>query len=105
MSKLQPMTEEQVEAELSRLPEWSSVNETIQRTFQFKTFADSMRFVNSIADQAERDQHHPDVLIRWNKVTLTFSTHDAGGITSKDLDAATKADSLFGGMNKAAAPA
>jgi 4a-hydroxytetrahydrobiopterin dehydratase len=96
MSQLQPMSDEQVEAELARLPEWSSVNETIQRTFQFKTFAQSMSFVSAIAATAEADQHHPDILIRWNKVTLTFSTHDAGGITHKDFAAAAKADALGG---------
>jgi 4a-hydroxytetrahydrobiopterin dehydratase len=86
------MSEESVVAELKSLPEWSDTGGSIQRTFQFKSFVESMRFVNRVADQAELDQHHPDILVRWNKVTLTLSTHDAGGISAKDFALARKAD-------------
>ena len=62
--------------------------ETIQRTYQFSDFVKAMGFVGKVADAAEKNQHHPDILIRYNKVTLTLSTHDAGGITMKDFDLA-----------------
>ena len=68
--------------------------DSIQRTFLFKDFVEAMKFVNVVAQEAERLQHHPDILVRWNKVTLTLSTHDAGGITEKDLSFATAADKL-----------
>jgi 4a-hydroxytetrahydrobiopterin dehydratase len=55
-----------------------------------------MRFLNGVADAAERVQHHPDILVRWNKVTLTLSTHDAGGITEKDMTFAANADQISG---------
>lgn len=94
---MQPLAQEAVEKELERLPEWSGVNDAIQRTYQFKDFVAAMAFVNRIADAAEKAQHHPDILIRWNKVTLTLSTHDAGGITGKDFALATEADKLAKG--------
>jgi 4a-hydroxytetrahydrobiopterin dehydratase len=91
---MERLSESEVEQKLAALPEWSLVSEAIQRTYQFEGFVTSMRFVNAVADEAERAQHHPDVLIRYNKVTLTLSTHDAGGITQKDFDLAARADAL-----------
>lgn len=88
------LTEEQAASRIADLPQWSLVNGSIQRTFQFKDFLEAMKFVNKAADHAEAVQHHPDILVRYNKVTLTLSTHDAGGITDKDFDFAAKADSL-----------
>jgi 4a-hydroxytetrahydrobiopterin dehydratase len=89
------MTQGQVETALKMFPEWSENGGTIQRTYQFKNFIESMAFVNKAAQAAEADQHHPDILVRWNKVTLTLSTHDAGGITQKDFDLAAKCDSFI----------
>ena len=88
------MNEEQIAASLETHSEWVELNSQIQRTFAFEDFITSMKFVNAIAEYAEEVQHHPDVLIRYNKVTLTVSTHDAGGITYKDFELASKADSL-----------
>lgn len=89
---VEKLTGDQVTAQLETHSSWSEVNDSIQRTFQFKDFVASMKFVNDMADYAERVQHHPDILIRYNKVTLTLSTHDAGGITEKDFDFAAFAD-------------
>lgn len=86
------LTEEQIAEKLGHIPSWSEVNGAIQRTYQHKDFVESMKFVNHVAELAEGAQHHPDILIRWNKVTLTLTTHDAGGITDKDFDLASKAD-------------
>ncbi len=88
----------QVEAALRGAAEWSELGDTIQRTFQFRNFVESMTFVQEVAGVAESDQHHPDILIRYNKVTLTLSTHDSGGITQKDFDAARKYDARFDAM-------
>jgi 4a-hydroxytetrahydrobiopterin dehydratase len=93
---IEKMSEAQIEAGLEKRSAWSSVSGKIQRTYQFGDFLGSMAFVNKIAEYAERVQHHPDVLIRYNKVTLTVSTHDAGGITQKDFDLAEEADRLAG---------
>lgn len=86
------LTEAETEERLKALREWSLVNDAIQRTFQFKGFMEAIAFVNRVAALAEKADHHPDILIRWNKVTLTLSTHDAGGITQKDFDLAKKTD-------------
>ncbi|HYF14649.1 MAG TPA: 4a-hydroxytetrahydrobiopterin dehydratase [Phycisphaerales bacterium] len=99
---VQKMTEAQVEERLESLNDWSFVGESIQRTYQFATFVTAMKFVDSIAVAAEAAQHHPDILIRHSKVTLTLMTHDAGGITSKDFDLATKADEIAARVAKRA---
>lgn len=88
------LSEGEIENHLASRPEWSETGGAIQRTYQFKTFVDSMRFVNKAAEAAEADQHHPDILIRYNKVTMTLSTHDAGGITAKDFALAAKMDAM-----------
>jgi len=55
-----------------------------------------MAFVNRVAERAEAVQHHPDILVRYGKVTLTLSTHDAGGLTAKDFDLAAECDGFLG---------
>lgn len=92
MAKAPKLTDPQVEERLTALPDWSLVNDAIQRTYQFKGFMDAVGFVNKVAALAEKADHHPDILIRWNKVTLTLSTHDSGGITQKDFDLAKRSD-------------
>jgi 4a-hydroxytetrahydrobiopterin dehydratase len=79
---------------LSTLPEWSRTGEIISRTYVFKDFPAAMKFVNAVAELAEQAQHHPDVDIRWNKVTLALTTHDAGGLTEKDFALAKQCDAL-----------
>lgn len=96
MTALTKFDETQVEDALKEVPEWSEINGEIQRTYQFDDFVQSMAFVNKVADAAESAQHHPDILIRYNKVTISVSTHDAGGITVKDFDLAKQADGFAG---------
>jgi 4a-hydroxytetrahydrobiopterin dehydratase len=91
---MKPLVEADIQAGLQKLTEWSECGDAIQRTYDFADFVASMRFVNQVAQAAESRQHHPDILVRWNKVTLTLSTHDAGGITARDFDLAAEADRL-----------
>lgn len=88
------MGPEQIAAALAARPEWSESGGAIHRTFAFSNFVQAMDFVNKVAVAAEAANHHPDVLIRYNKVTMTLSTHDAGGITTKDFDLAAKMDGM-----------
>lgn len=88
------LSDADISARLETLPEWSQPGEEIQRTFRFKDFAAAMVFVERVAERAERVQHHPDILIRYGRVTLSLSTHDAGGITDKDFDFAQAADQM-----------
>ena len=90
------MSDEQIQSALSQAQEWSELNGAIQRTCQFPDFKAAMAFVNRVADAAEARQHHPDILIRYNKVTFTLSTHDAAGITEKDFDLARTIDTFAG---------
>lgn len=93
MQKIEP---EQIEQRLTDFPDWSMTGQKIQRTFTFDDFVTAMSFVNSVADLAERQQHHPDIMIRYSKVTLTLSTHDAGGVTEKDFTFASEVDQIVG---------
>ncbi len=86
------LTQEQIEEALEQLPEWTLNGESIQRTFGFDDFNASMAFVTRVAARAEEVQHHPDILVRYNKVTLTLSTHDAGGLSERDLNFAADCD-------------
>ena len=84
----------QIKSGLASVPEWKIRNKTITRTYEFKDFPAAVKFVNSVARIAEKAWHHPDIDIRWNKVTLTLTTHDEGGLTQKDFDLARKTDRL-----------
>ncbi|MCB9844775.1 MAG: 4a-hydroxytetrahydrobiopterin dehydratase [Phycisphaeraceae bacterium] len=90
----QRLSDSQIDAAMAEVPDWALVSGRLQRTFKFDDFVNAMAFVDRVASVAERAQHHPDILIRYNKVTLTLTTHDAGGITGKDFDLAQEADGL-----------
>ncbi len=77
---------------LTSHPEWALEGETIRRTFVFSDFAQAMGFVTMVALHAEVADHHPDIDIRWNKVTLALTTHEAGALTGKDTALAARAD-------------
>lgn len=77
---------------LSEHPGWSVEGETLRRTFRFDDFRDAMGFVTTVALCAEVADHHPDIDIRWNKVTLALTTHEAGALTTRDTDLAVEID-------------
>jgi 4a-hydroxytetrahydrobiopterin dehydratase len=88
------LTSVQVKESLAQVPEWKKKGSVISRTVEFDDFPAAIKFVNSVAKIAEKAQHHPDIDIRWNKVTLALTTHDEGGLTEKDFEAAQKFDQL-----------
>lgn len=88
------LSDAQIASALKQVPDWGESGDAIQRTYQFPDFVRSMAFVSAVATEAEKAQHHPDILIRYSRVTLTLSTHDAGGITIKDFELATRCDRL-----------
>ena len=65
-------------------PGWQEDGQRILREYRFADFVAAMRFVNQLADHAEKVEHHPDIDIRYNRVTVALTTHDAGGVTDKD---------------------
>jgi len=87
-------SESNINTALAALPQWKREGEIISRTFKFADFPAAMKFVNAVAELAEQAQHHPDIDVRWNKVTLALSTHDAGGLTEKDFALARQFDRL-----------
>ena len=73
---------------LSTLPGWSRKGEALTKTYSFARFADGIRFVNQVAQLADSMNHHPDIDVRYTNITFSLSSHDAGGITQRDLDLA-----------------
>jgi 4a-hydroxytetrahydrobiopterin dehydratase len=89
MSRL--LTEQEIARELERLPDWSRAGAgeaAIKATYEFADFQAALDFVNQVGHEAEQMDHHPDIDIRWNKVTLVLSTHSEGGLTQRDIELA-----------------
>ena len=92
------LTSEQAQERVARLDGWTLEGNAIRKQFTFDGFASAVAFVVRVAFDAEAADHHPDVLIsNYKKVTLTFSTHSAGGLTEKDFAGAESAERVFGG--------
>jgi 4a-hydroxytetrahydrobiopterin dehydratase len=87
----------EVDQALQKLPGWSRRGEAIERVFQFENFLEAMEFVNKIAVAAEASNHHPDILINYNKVTLGLVSHDSGGVTQRDISMAGKINEVAAG--------
>ena len=83
-----------IQRDLGKLPGWSRRGDALTKTFQFKEFLRGIEFVGAVARAAESANHHPDIDIRYTKVTCTLSTHSAGGITQKDLDLAAQIEKI-----------
>ncbi len=83
-----------LESRLSSIPKWNRKGNEIHRTFEFTTYLDGIEFVRKVADLAEAAKHHPDIDIRWRKVSLLLTTHSAGGLTDLDFDVAQQIDGL-----------
>jgi 4a-hydroxytetrahydrobiopterin dehydratase len=88
------LTRAEVERLKAGLPGWTLDGDAIRKAFAFDSFAAAIRFVNRVAPMADMVDHHPDILVRYKQVTLTYSTHSEGGLTAKDFDAAATADRL-----------
>lgn len=85
---------------LSTHPEWKHEGGMIRRTYEAPDFLAGIDFVSRVAQAAESANHHPDIDIRWRKVTLALVTHDAGGLTWRDTKLAAEADGLFEQVKK-----
>src|SRR5687767_15970067 len=91
------MDNEQVQQRLAGLDGWTLDGEAIRKQFVFDGFASAVAFVVRVGFDAEAADHHPDILIaNYRKVTLTFTTHSARGLTEKDLAGAERAEQVFG---------
>jgi 4a-hydroxytetrahydrobiopterin dehydratase len=79
---------------LQSLPGWKMRGNAIERTYEFGNFVQAMEFVNHVAEAAEAVNHHPDITISYNKVRLSLTSHDSGGITQRDIRMAGKLSEL-----------
>jgi 4a-hydroxytetrahydrobiopterin dehydratase len=89
------LSEAEIATRLEKLPDWSPINGEIRKTFQLPSFPAALMFVTAVGQLAETADHHPDIDVRYRKVTLTLSTHSAGGLTDKDFALATKIEALL----------
>jgi len=87
---------EEIRQALDRLPGWGQSGKAIQRVFEFPDFKAAMEFVNKIADAAEQANHHPDIDIRYNKITMSLMSHDSGGVTQRDVRMAERINQIAG---------
>lgn len=85
-----PLPESEIVRRLAQLPGWERHGREIRRTFTFGDFKGALAFVNRVAALAEGMDHHPDIDIRYSRVTLGLTTHDAGGLTERDFELAAR---------------
>lgn len=91
---MKTLTGETLERELRSLPKWRLEGGAIVRQMEFPAFAGAVAYVNRVAAEAEAANHHPDIDIRYNRVKLTLVSHDAGGLTERDIHMARTLDKL-----------
>ncbi|WKK12513.1 4a-hydroxytetrahydrobiopterin dehydratase [Rhodococcus ruber] len=91
------LSDADIEAALVGLPAWQRDGNAIVRTVESPSFPEAVALVDRVAEAAEAANHHPDIDIRWRKVTYSLSTHSAGGITASDVELARTIDALVHG--------
>jgi 4a-hydroxytetrahydrobiopterin dehydratase len=92
--KAKALTKPQVTALLSLLPGWKRKAQSITRTLKFKNYYETLAFLNASALISHHQNHHPDIQLTYNTLTLTYTTHDANGLTLNDFICAAKVDQL-----------
>ena len=88
------LSDTEVKNRLAALPGWEMKGKAIEKKYTLSSFLPAIQFVQKVAELAEAEQHHPDITINYNAVTLNLSTHSQGGVTEKDLELAAKIDTL-----------
>lgn len=88
------LAENELETALKKCPLWEIEGKAITRTVEFEEFMEGIDFVNLLADVAEEASHHPDIDIRYTRVTISLTTHEAGGVTEADIELAQRCDNL-----------
>ncbi|MDE3156480.1 MAG: 4a-hydroxytetrahydrobiopterin dehydratase [Acidobacteriota bacterium] len=88
------LSDPEITERLKTLPGWTRDGQAIRRQFTFADFPAAVAFVNRLVPGAEQADHHPDILINYRRVTLSYSTHSEGGLTARDFDGAKMADAV-----------
>jgi 4a-hydroxytetrahydrobiopterin dehydratase len=86
------LSREEIERRMTTVNGWTLKGDAIAKQFTFRDFPQAIEFVNRLVPEAEAADHHPDILINYKRVTLTYSTHSEGGLTEKDFAGAQMAD-------------
>ena len=89
-----PLARAQIDARLAQLPDWEYKDGAIGKTFKFGSYPDTIAFVNGVAAIAQREDHHPDMLVGYDKCRVAYCTHSVGGISENDFICAAKIESL-----------
>lgn len=90
------LSDTEIREAIGKLAGWQRSGGAIQRIFAFPDFKAAMQFVNQVANAAEEANHHPDIDIRYNKVTMTLVSHDSGGVTQRDVRMAGRINQIAG---------
>jgi 4a-hydroxytetrahydrobiopterin dehydratase len=88
------LSDEEIDSRLAELEGWERSGDAIRKTFSRGDFVGAVRLVDSLVEPAEEMNHHPDLEISWDKVTVSLSTHAAGGLTANDFELAKRIDAL-----------
>lgn len=99
-----PLTSDRISAALTGLPRWELEGEALVRTFCLASFADAIAFVTRLAFDAEAHDHHPDLLVSYRNVTVTWATHSEGGVTEKDLVGAEETNRVWATFSSGEVP-
>lgn len=93
-TQLRLLNQTEVTKQLENLPGWTTEGKQLKGVFQFEDFVEAIAFVNRLVEPAETAGHHPDIMISYNQVTISLTTHDAGGLTKQDFELAKKISQL-----------
>lgn len=97
MTKREKLSDAAIAAFLASHPGWERAGDTIARTYAFDAYGSGIAFAVAVGFAAEERDHHPDLHVGWRKVTVAWSTHDAGGVTGVDVEMAERTDALHAG--------
>lgn len=89
------MTQAEAQQQIALLPNWSLIDNRIERKFIFVDYFETIAFVNALAYVVSREDHHPDLKVSFNHCTVQFSTHSVNGLSNNDFICAAKADAIF----------
>ncbi len=94
MARRKLLSATEIRTRLAEVPRWKRRGKEIQREWRFDDFPSALAFINRVGALAEAANHHPDIRNSWNRVQLSLTTHDAGGLTDRDFDLAKRIDGL-----------
>ena len=94
MARRRVLSEKEIRTRLGEVPRWTREGRRITRTWTYEDFPQALAFINRVGQLAEEVNHHPDIVNSWATVTLSLTTHDAGGLTDRDFDLARRIDGL-----------